>query len=152
MKTHIEIFGKSSDTLSVRLTDIINYFKNKKECYWSILWIDGVIMKDEVKNIFSFQSVIDFENSINKSTNGLRISIDDLYKIDLSTQQILNVLLISDKDLINLKRFENDQDMYNSCSTIIELIDGAYWEVSTDNNDFKNNIIENLDGLKIHEN
>lgn len=151
MKYFIEIFGNSSDILSIRLKDILNCFRNKEDYYWSLLWIDGVITKDNIKKILNFSSVIDLENSINKSKNGLRISIDNLSEIDTSTYQILNLLLIADSNVENLRRFESDDDMYNECSIVIELVDGNYWEICTNNNDFKKKI-ETLDGAKIKEN
>jgi hypothetical protein len=148
MKKIIEIFGNNSEILSISLTDILNCHKSKEQYLWSLLWVDGVIINKEVESLLHFRDVVDFEESINNSINGRKVSIEDLKKIDLSSSQILGLLLISDLNDNNLKRFNNNSEMYKNCSTVIELIDGAYWEVCTDNIDFRKNIFDNLDGVK----
>lgn len=149
MKYYIEISDDTSESLSISLEDILRCFNHKDEYHWVLLWIDGLITKKGIDTILGYQSVVDFETAVNKSKKGIKMPLDDIQTIDSSTDQILNLLLLSDKNIKNIKRFKQDEEMYDKCSSVIELVDGAYWEICTDNNEFVDNIFQNLKEAKI---
>ena len=53
---------------------------------------------------------------------------------------------VTKEPLSNLKRYESDTDMYNRCSTVIELVDSDYWLVKTNIFEMEGKLIKRLNG------
>lgn len=126
MKSTIEIRDNKS-VLSITLTDILSCIDSIEEYRWKLLWLTAT------SHLKKF-SVLSLEEEINKSESGYEISATDLIKFNEKFSQIIEIMLIGDKDSSKLKRYKDDVEMKNNCAFCIELVDSSYWEVtSTDN-------------------
>ena len=69
--------------------------------------------------------------------------------IDLSDRfyQIIELLVIGDQDKSNLHRYSTDEEMYDKCSYVLELVDSSYWIVSTKNDSIGQRIKSELAGV-----
>jgi hypothetical protein len=50
--------------------------------------------------------------------------------------QFINLLLVADNDITNLKRYSDDNEMKNKCLYVIELVDCTLWDISTKDEEF----------------
>jgi len=119
--------GNNDDILSINLNDILYKIENIEEYFWKLIWIEGV----------SYQiDILDFENKVNKSSDGLLIDSEKLLEISNSFYQLLELVLIGDENKDNLCKLEDDEKMKENCDFFIELIDGAYWEITSKKSNF----------------
>lgn len=116
----IQIDGNDSEILSVSLKDILDNIENGEEFNWSILWLQAT---GDLKN----KPIIEFEKEIKKSEAGYIISWNDLNELSEGFFQVIEILLIGDSIISNIKRYSEDHHMYNSCDFTIELVDSSYW-------------------------
>ncbi len=115
--------------LSVNLPDILKEVPNPSLYHWSILELHGM------GNLVG-KSVPDFEDEINDSDEGLAISWNDLNVLAAQYRQIIDMILIGSKDKTDLKRYENDQMMYETCDFVIWMFDSSFWEVFSKDESF----------------
>lgn len=115
----IKIYNNSGEVLAVELSDILECIEYGDVLVWSILWLEII---GDIST-----SVPELEKSIQKSKNGLPMEWNDLKKLASRIDQVIEMLLIADNNPSNLKRYNNDQEMYDTCEFTIELIDSSYW-------------------------
>ena len=121
----------SNDILSVKLSDLLSSIHLVNDYKWKILWLNAV-----------GNNVLEFENKINSSKDGYSTNINELFKIDKDLNQINEILIIGDKNSLILKKYEWDEDMYNSCAVCIELVDSSYWQINSSDELFVNDLIK----------
>ena len=109
--------------LDVKLKDILICIDNPDLYKWKILWIRGTGKAN--------YSVIDIENNVNSSENGISYNIRDLIELSDSLTQLFEILVIGDRKLNKLIRYNDDFEMYDKCEFIIELIDSSFWEFTS---------------------
>ena len=136
MKKEIIIQGNNDRILSISLLTVLEKVVKLSNCSWKILWLEG---KGRLKE----DNMIDFENRINNSNNGYLVSFLELLNFAKSIDQIIEIVLIGDKDIDSLRRYKTDKEMRVSCDYCIELIDSTYWKISSIDYEF----IENLSKL-----
>ena len=125
MKTKLLLKGNNDENvLSLSFEDILNCINRPNLYHWKILWFEGVWKLND--------SIIDFENKIKKSETGIEYKFIELIELSRNLEQLLEIILIGDTNKDNLKRFTNDNDMYEKCQFVIELIDTSYWEFTSD--------------------
>lgn len=107
----------------VSLTEILENIMNANRFYWALLWLDVTPLKEEGK------SILELQEKINQSKNGFICTFDSLIEISKKIFQEINLTIISCKKKENLRRYKEDQDMYETCDIVIEMIDGGFWEV-----------------------
>ena len=133
----------------IDLVEILREIK-KKNYYWSILFLDGM------GNLGDNISIPEFEKQIFESQNGVLISWDELYDIATKLEQIIDITIIGCNDLKLVRRYDTEEEMYETCDIVIEMVDGDCWEVfSKDENlinelagKFKNTQFLDIDFLK----
>lgn len=118
----IRITGSNEKLLDINLKDILTNIKNGSHFNWCVLHIEGIGNNTK-------ESIIEFENKVNKSENGLLINWNELTKLSEKFSQIINLLLIGDKDSTKLIRYQDFGLMYKECFYVIELVDSSYWEI-----------------------
>ena len=64
-----------------------------------------------------------------RSTELGLISWEDLNSLSKKFYQIFDITLIGCRDIDLIKRYQNDEEMYNTCDIVIEMIDSGCWEV-----------------------
>lgn len=135
MKTKgIRILDDIDNVISVKFFDILKEIENGNSYHWAILFLWGVGDLGEDK------SMVEFENQINHSERGLFISWDDMCTLSTKFHQIIDILIIGCVDKNLLRRYENDQEMYETCDIVIEMFDSSFWGVFSKND----NLIDRL--------
>lgn len=119
---------------SENLIDILKEIHHGDLLHWSILNLYASGHLGEGK------SIVDFENQILKSEKGFFISWNDLISLSNKFWEIIQILIIGCKDEKLLHRYESDQEMYETCDIVIELIDSAFWEVFSKDEDLINRL------------
>lgn len=120
-----KIEGDENSVLSVSLSNILNLINDPGKIYWKILWLEAV------GNLEGEKSMLVFEQQINKSNDGYLIEWAELASLSNKFSQVIEILLIGDKDKRNLYRYKNDSDMHQNCCYVFELVDSSYWEINT---------------------
>lgn len=119
----IRISDSRDNVLDITLSDILEEIQNGSFLKWSILFLDGMPNPEEEKFLSEYQ------NRISKSKNGLRITWGELNLVGSKFSQIFETVILGCKKQESLCRYINDHEMYQSCDVVIELIDCAFWQV-----------------------
>lgn len=125
----IRINDSIENILTIKLQDIFYTIQRGSLFNWRILYFQGDgTLQDGT-------SIMDFEKRINSSEDGIHIKWDELNQLANSFSDVWNILIIGCKDVKKCHRYRTDQEMYENCDIVIELIDSNFWEVfSTDDN------------------
>lgn len=117
------------NVLLVTLPDILREINNGNLLNWSILYLYGM------GNLKDGGSIEHLENNINKSKNGFFIRWNELNALANNFDQVYDIIIIASRDEELLHRYEIDQEMYETCDIVIEMIDSGYWEVFSKDED-----------------
>lgn len=123
--------SKNNNLLTITLHDILSQINNIEEYVWKLVLLEGVSNK---------MDILVLEHLINKSPSGIFIRTNDLLKISTLFDQITEIILIGDNNIGKMQRLEYNDSMQNQYEYYIELIDSSYWEVTSKNRNFLNNI------------
>nr|MBA2726545.1 hypothetical protein [Parachlamydiaceae bacterium] len=124
MKTRgIRILDKEKRVVIVELQDIFQEISNGDFLQWSILFFNGT------GKLQNGKSILLFETEINKLQKGLLINWKELNDLAKQFYDVYDILIVGFKKPDMIARYENDQEMYESCDIVIEMIDSGYWEV-----------------------
>ncbi len=130
MQTHgIRISDSKDNVLNVKISDILKLIQKGNDLNWCILFLDGT------PNPGNADTVNDYKNKINKSKEGLKLKWDDVFFIGNQLFQIYETIILGCKNQEFLHRYDKDQEMYQSCDVVIELVDCAFWQVFSKNQD-----------------
>jgi hypothetical protein len=145
MKNLVKISDdENTGVLSINLNDILSCI-DKIELYkWKILWLTAVGKNEKVL-------ALNLETEINDSDDGYEITSNDLLKFNDLFSQIYEIVLIGDKDKSNLKRDKDNTVIQSLCTYYIELIDCAYWEITTDDEKMIKNIFLKFKNAKLYK-
>lgn len=116
----IKINGDDSNVLSVELRDVLNCIDQDNKAAWSLLWLDATVILGNKPSLAE-------NNKINKSETATIVTWEELLKLSSQITQTIDIVVIGDKDLSNIRRYYTDEQMYNNCDYTIELIDSSYW-------------------------
>lgn len=125
----MKIHNKENTVVTLKLRDILSCIDNYEAYNWKALWLTG-----------TGKDVLTLEDSINHSKDGYPTSVSDLLNIKNSLSQIVEILIVGDKDVANLKRYADDADLRKSCRYCVELVDSSYWEINSKDSKFRNEI------------
>jgi len=103
-----------------------------KNFSWCVLYIWATGHLGEKKNI------LELEEEVNNSDNGLVIEWNELMSLAQKLDQINELLIIASKDYGKIHRYKNDEDMYNTCDIIIEMDDSTTWNIFLNDVDLLN--------------
>jgi hypothetical protein len=117
----IKINGNDEQVVSVTLHDILMQIKNGNRLKWALLDIYAI------GDLGNNKLMLDFEAKINESENGVIFELKELLELSAKFQQIMEITLIGNKDVNDLKRYSDDEEMYSKCDYTIQLIDSSYW-------------------------
>lgn len=147
IKNKIEIHGLNVAVLSVTLRDILEVLKSgiQQPFYWKLLLIEATSNKGFLG------SILEYEKKIELAKDGTSYEIEDLMNLSDQLDQIYNLTLIGDPELTNLRRYKEEDLMYESCFITIELIDSSYWEIYCNSESISNLVLEKLPGAKKKE-
>ena len=124
MKTKgIRILDKKDGVGCVELPDILKEISNGDTFYWSILYLYAS------GDLGDGKSIPVFEKEINDSARGLFIKWNELNLISKKFFQVIDIIIIGCKDQNLLRRYKNDQEMYETCDIFINMFDSWFWEI-----------------------
>lgn len=126
-----------SGVVAVELPDILKEVQNGESFHWAILFLEAeadylgknLYYKAVRDYLGEDGSIADFEEKIRTSEKGFIINWNDLNALATKFYQVLDIMLIGCKDENFLHRYENDQERYETCDIVIDMIDSGYWEV-----------------------
>lgn len=122
MKTYgVRISDTKNHIVTVRLPDILQEINNGDQFYWSILFLD---IRGDLK-----EAKPDFADSVSAMEKGFFFGWDELNNLANKCHQIIDITIIGCKDLNFIQQYEDDEETYNKCDIVIEMIDSSYWEV-----------------------
>lgn len=141
MSNAIKVYGEGKDVLSVELKDVLDCVTDGEEYEWSILWLEAIGNTGR-------KTMVEMETQVKSSKEGFKIDWKSL--IDLANQldQVIEILLIGDKNAHKLKRYSSNEEMYSNCYCTIELIDSSYWIIHSKSNAVLNRMKSNLLGVE----
>jgi hypothetical protein len=119
----IRILDNKNGVVSVKLPDILDEKLNGDSLYWSILFLEASGHLGENK------SILEFCKQINKSQNGLILQWSELKSLAYKFFQVIDIIILGCKDSNLLHRYDDDQEMYESCDIFIEMFDSWFWQV-----------------------
>jgi len=141
----IQISDSKENVLAVSLHDVLEEISNGINLYWSILFIDGVI-KPKEDLVFS-----ELEININHSKNGLLIKWNDLLKLSNKFFQTYETIVLASKNINVLHRYSNDREMHNECDIVIELVDCAFWNIYSHDQELIDKLMRKFKTVKVIE-
>lgn len=123
MTRGIRILDKKGRIVAVELPDILQEINDGNQLLWSILYLYTT------GNLGEGKSIPEFEKQIRDSEKGYFISWKDLNDLSHKFWDLMDIIIIGCTEERLLKRYENDQEMYETCDIVIEMVDSGYWEV-----------------------
>ena len=119
----IRILDNNRRIVCVELPDILSEIPNGNDFFWSILYLYAS------GNLGEGKSMLEFTKQVNISEKGLAILWNDLKSLGDKFYEVIDLILIACKDKSLLHRYEEDQEMYETCDIVINMFDSSFWEV-----------------------
>jgi hypothetical protein len=146
MKTKgIRISDAINNVISVEIKDILEESQNGHLFYWSILFFYGSGHLDRGK------SIVTFAEDIRKNERGFPLTWDELMELIKCFYDVWDITIIGSKDPLLIRKFDSDQEMYESCDIVIEMIDSSYWEVFSKDGNLINRLDAKFKNTKLLE-
>jgi hypothetical protein len=124
MKTKgIRISDKIENFVCIEIKDILVEIQDGRLYYWSILFFYG---SGQLKN---GKSIVTFAEDIRKDERGFPLTWDELKELIKCFYDVWDITIIGCKDPLLIRKYDTDQEMYETCDIVIEMIDSGYWEV-----------------------
>lgn len=134
----VKINGNDDRILSVELKDILMCIDDGNQTRWGLLWLEAYAKLDDD------QSIVDFEDRVNKSKQATILTWEELLKLSTQIIQTVEILFIGDVKESNIKKYDSDDLMYINCDYTIELLNSSYWEIRSNNTAFISNLYDKL--------
>lgn len=133
--TGIRILDNNDGFVSVKLQDILEEIDHGELFHWSILYFYGMgHLKDG-------KSIQDFEEEAIESEKGILMKWEELNSFANTIDQLFGIFIIGCKDLQRIARYKNEKEKrYEICDIVIEMIDSAFWEVFSKDEDLINRL------------
>lgn len=129
---------RNSKVLSISLDDILEQIEDGACFSWKILWIDAI---SKISDDFNIK---DFKSKVDKNEDGLKIDFDELKKLNDKLHQLLELLLVGYPKENEVCKNISDNELKEKSVFFIELVDGAYWEVSSKDNKFEMKLLKHF--------
>lgn len=123
----IIIEDERNGIISVKLSRILEEIENGDSFYWDIFWIWAI---GDIENpaLYGFHQQ-DYQEEINRLSDGFMISWEQLLLFSKEVVQIINIIVLGSKDPALLKNYETEDEMYNNCNIFIGMYDGSFWKI-----------------------
>lgn len=140
----VRVSGSKHEVLSVELKDVLNCLADAEKNKWGLLWLHAMACLGNGK------SMVDYEQKINHSEAATKVFWKDLVKLSTQIIQTIDIVIIGDKNGANIIKYSTDEQMFNSCRYVIELIDSSYWLVHSSDDNFIENLFDKLAGVEYY--
>jgi len=141
----IRILDDENGIVCVELPDILQEIHKGQLLHWSILDFYGM------GNLGEGKSIPIFQQQITESEKGLFITWDDLIYLSKKLYEVIDIVIIGSKDETNLRRYNEDQEMYETCDIVIVMFDSCYWEVFSKDHNLINRLAAKFKDIKFLE-
>ena len=94
---------------------------------WSLLYLSAT------GNLGEGKSIVDFEDNISNSPNGFCLNWPELNSLAGKFDQLFDVLIVASVDKDSIRKYTDDEDLYLNYPVVLDLFDGAYWKVYSEN-------------------
>ena len=131
--------------MSPTLSDILDEITDGSSFYWTILFLDGT--PNPGHGIF----LTDYENKINNSENGLLVKWEELTTLPIKFFQMFETTILGCRNAKLLRRYSKEEEMYRTCDIVIDLIDCAFWEVYSKDQNLINRLEEKFKDVEMLE-
>lgn len=125
----IKISDKLDGAVGVKLQDILEEIPNGNQLHWAILYLYSM------GDLSDGKSILDLEEEINKSQQSYILTWEGLNELTAKFDQVFGIQVMGCKDMKLLVRSDDAEEMYQNSEIFIELIDSAFWEVYSKNED-----------------
>jgi hypothetical protein len=137
----IKIEGDDDMILSVTLRDLLELITISYDYNWSIIWLWAT---GDLRPEFS---ISDLQKDVKDNANGVSLTWDELNYLSRKFSQVIDLVLVADKDYTKLKKYATDEEMNSSCDYVIELIDSSYWIINSVDIEMLDRMVEKLPGV-----
>jgi hypothetical protein len=131
----IEIADSHNGLLTVTLPMLLDEIGAEgANLNWSFLYLSATGDLGEGK------SIVDFEDNISNSSNGFCLEWQELNSLSHKFEQVFDTLIIGSVSKNSIQKYTDDEDLYSNYAVVLDLFDGAYWRVYSENE----SLIKNL--------
>ncbi|NGX37492.1 MAG: hypothetical protein K1000chlam2_00648 [Chlamydiae bacterium] len=107
----------------IPLSEVLANIPHASQLNWALLWFDVTPTEKEGKLLTELQK------KVKESEEGLSYTFESLAELSKKIFQEIEVLIVGCKNKENVRRYKDDQEMYETCDIVIEMIDGGFWEI-----------------------
>ncbi len=125
----IRILDKINGYVGVSLKDILEEVPNGNAFKWSVIYISGI-------GLLRSKRLLDLEDELEFTPSGLIMDWNDLNELVEIEHNIEDLEVIGCSDATDLKHYNADQEMYESCDFTITFFDSSFWEVFSKDESF----------------
>ena len=130
--------------LSVTIFNLLSGQMNVFKKYnWSIYELNATAQEKSDINLLELRS------RIFNSSSGLKVNFDELLEIMQQLDQVIDLILVASGDEKKFTKFEDDNKWRDKYPIVIEIIDGAYWEVYSNDKELIKNLSKFYQDTKI---
>lgn len=120
----VEINDSKDGLLAVTLPMLLDEISSRGEkLHWSIFYLSAT------GDLGDDRSIVDFEDEISDSDKGFLLSWDELKALSIKFDQIFDTLIIGAANKEDIKKYDDDEKLYSKFDIVLDLFDGAYWQV-----------------------
>ena len=95
---------------------------------------------DVIGKLGNHKSVLVLQKQILEAEKGLLISWKDLFDMATKFEQVIGITIIGGRDLKEIQRYEDDEEMFETCDVVIQMVDSCSWEVFSKDSEFINRL------------
>lgn len=125
IKKGLKIYHKNGQDAAT-LQTILSMINQGNLLDWAILYLYGKgTLGDNI-------SIVDFEEKIQLSPVGVHFNWKELNTFAAKLDQIYDITIVGCENKVNIHKynnFSNEKMMYESCDVTIEMFDGGYWQI-----------------------
>ena len=123
----IHDFDKRVRVLGVNLNEVLECLGDIGGTYhWNIIYLEAR------GNLGPDKSMVDFEDKINNSVQGIEISWQELMELASKLYEVNDIKIIGNKTRKKNLRENNTENYHISNDIVLECVDSSYWVITTD--------------------
>lgn len=140
----IEISDSYNGLLTVTLPMLLNEIGAEgANLSWSILYLSATGDLGEDK------SMVDFEDNISSSPNGVCLEWQELNDLADKFDQIFDTLIVGSVSKNSIQKYADDEDLYLNYPVVLDLFDGAYWRVYSEGESLIEKLADKFTDIKL---
>lgn len=140
----IEVSDSRNGLLTVTLPMLLNEVGAAgANLNWSLFYLSATGDLGEDK------SIVDFEENISNSPNGFCLEWLELNDLAGKFDQIFDTLIVGSIDKDSIRKYADDEDLYLNYPVVLDLFDGAYWRVYSEDESLIKKLADKFVDIKL---